>query len=69
MRVVGNISVCGNYMNFSRFSIEHDAIKSYIAKHDLVVKKIVGFDPILPEYAYSYLRPSLLYVIATKGAQ
>ena len=69
MSVFRNTSVCGNYMNFSRFSIEHDAIITYIAKRDLVVKKIVGFDPILPECAHWYLRPSLLYVIATKGGR
>jgi hypothetical protein len=68
MRAIGYWNTSRNYLSFSKFSIERDTIGPFFAEHNLTINKVVAFDPILPEFTHSYLQPSLLYVIATKGA-
>jgi 2-polyprenyl-6-hydroxyphenyl methylase/3-demethylubiquinone-9 3-methyltransferase len=57
------------YLNYSRFEPTPKEIEKAVETYGMIVSKILGFDPILPDITHAVLRPSLLYVVCHKRAK
>ncbi|MDO8533923.1 MAG: hypothetical protein Q7S17_04195, partial [Xanthobacteraceae bacterium] len=55
-----------HYSSFSKFSITPPELEDEVARRNLKLHKIVGFDSVLPDFLHPYFPPSLLFAIATK---
>jgi SAM-dependent methyltransferase len=55
-----------HYRLHSNFSTTQQELRKSFARRGLRLRKIVGFDAVLPRFLLSYCPPSLMFAIATK---